>query len=512
MWLKAKHLSLPYASAKLAPKHHGPFKIMKEISPVAYQLELPRAWTIHDVFHSSLLTPYKETPEHGAQFQHPPPELIDNEEEYEVEDIINHRYHGKQHQLQYLTCWRGYSAADDTWEPADQVHTDQLVKKYHLKHEKSKTGYKSKGQIKTRTTIHLISSCPLLTQQTSPLPLPQASPSTWTLLKPSLSNLKPTLQWSTGRTLSLSQQQSWQPPMSLVSCNFPLNQCVLLLKGTVPLEGKNSSSLHKDWQELCKRIKKSAATIKNNWKYSANEERIWQSARCMWLVWKKHMSTGRQILKRDTMTGIGRHEDWRDMKRMKDTSLTSSSQSLMVITLSMSLPPTSNKMDCTVWAPLASTNPSTNMSCSHLNPSLSTKKGSFPTGSLNPSPMTPCTLPCTIIPEPRRTGESQLSSNGIMTHTLKLPPWLQSKGAWLLPSKLPKCSWTKASDDYSVHMPVSGTSSSMPFMKAPTSTPSPRGSSLPSPMVHAMVWLNSNQRVMSQGSLQEGKRTTRAGG
>ena len=62
---------------------------------MAYQLELPRAWTIHDVFHSSLLTPYKETREHRAQFQCPPPELIGNEEEYEVEQITNHRYHGK---------------------------------------------------------------------------------------------------------------------------------------------------------------------------------------------------------------------------------------------------------------------------------------------------------------------------------------------------------------------------------------------------------------------------------
>ena len=143
VWLKAKNLALPYASTKLAPKCHGPFRITKEISPVAYQLELPRAWTIHDVFHSLLLTPYKETQEHGAQFQHPPPELIDNEEEYEVEDIINHRYYGKRHQLQYLICWKGYSAADDTWEPADQVHTDQLVKRYHSKHKPSRTRYKN---------------------------------------------------------------------------------------------------------------------------------------------------------------------------------------------------------------------------------------------------------------------------------------------------------------------------------------------------------------------------------
>ena len=36
VWLKAKHLALPYASTKLAPKCHSPFKIMKEISPMAY--------------------------------------------------------------------------------------------------------------------------------------------------------------------------------------------------------------------------------------------------------------------------------------------------------------------------------------------------------------------------------------------------------------------------------------------------------------------------------------------
>ena len=90
VWLEAKHLALPYASAKLALKHHSPFRIMEEISPVAYQLALPKAWMIHNVFHSSLLMPYKETPEHRAQFQCPPPELIGNEEEYEVEQIINH--------------------------------------------------------------------------------------------------------------------------------------------------------------------------------------------------------------------------------------------------------------------------------------------------------------------------------------------------------------------------------------------------------------------------------------
>ena len=116
---------------------------MKEVSPVAYQLTLPRAWTIHNVFHSSLLTHYKETHESGAQFQCPPPELVGNEEEYKVAQIINHRHFGKCRQLQYLICWKGYSAADNTWEPADQVHTDDLVRKYHTKYAKEGEGHKS---------------------------------------------------------------------------------------------------------------------------------------------------------------------------------------------------------------------------------------------------------------------------------------------------------------------------------------------------------------------------------
>ena len=145
VWLEAKYLTLPYTLAKLAPKHHRPFQITKEISPVAYQLALPRTWTIHNVFHSSLLTCYKETHESGAQFQHPPPELIDNEEEYEVEQIINHCHHGKHHQLQYLIHWKGYSVADYTWKPADQVHANELVRIYHVKYVKEEGGHKSQG-------------------------------------------------------------------------------------------------------------------------------------------------------------------------------------------------------------------------------------------------------------------------------------------------------------------------------------------------------------------------------
>jgi len=95
VWLEVKNLALPYQTRKLAPKHHGPFPITKQVSPVAYQLDLPPAWTIHDVFHASLLTPYRETVEHGVNYSRPPPELIGGAKEYEVEAIMGHRFFGR---------------------------------------------------------------------------------------------------------------------------------------------------------------------------------------------------------------------------------------------------------------------------------------------------------------------------------------------------------------------------------------------------------------------------------
>ncbi len=94
VWLEGTHLHLPYQSTKLAPKRYGPFKITKEISPIAYQLHLLVGWNIHDVFHALLLSPYRETKAHGPNYSRPPPDLIEEEEEYKVEKIVNHQCSG----------------------------------------------------------------------------------------------------------------------------------------------------------------------------------------------------------------------------------------------------------------------------------------------------------------------------------------------------------------------------------------------------------------------------------
>ena len=95
VWLEGTNLKLPAnLTNKLSPRRYGPFKVVAVISPVAYKLELPAQWKIHDVFHVSLLTPYKETQQHGPNFLEPPPDIIEGEPEWEVEQILKSRCFG----------------------------------------------------------------------------------------------------------------------------------------------------------------------------------------------------------------------------------------------------------------------------------------------------------------------------------------------------------------------------------------------------------------------------------
>jgi hypothetical protein len=137
VWLEGKNLKLPYQSTKLVPRRYGPFKIIKEVSPVVYRLDLLWTWGIHDIFHASLLSPYHETTQHGPNFSRPPPDLIEDEEEYEVKAIQNHQHFGHSNALQYLIKRQGYPESDNTWEPADNIHTPNLLKQYQQKQIKT---------------------------------------------------------------------------------------------------------------------------------------------------------------------------------------------------------------------------------------------------------------------------------------------------------------------------------------------------------------------------------------
>ena len=80
VWLEARNLKWHIINPKFAPKREGPFTITKVLSPIVYQLRLPKTWIIHPVFHAFLLSPCHENDVHEPNFPAPSPDLITGEE------------------------------------------------------------------------------------------------------------------------------------------------------------------------------------------------------------------------------------------------------------------------------------------------------------------------------------------------------------------------------------------------------------------------------------------------
>jgi len=140
VWLEGTNLRLPSnTTSKLSPRRYGPFKVVSQISKVAYKLELPSTWKIHDVFHASLLTPYKETDQHGPNFIEPPPDILEGEPEWEVEKILKERSFGHWKKKQYLVRWKGYSPAHDSWTNSEDLHAPELLADFQKQSRSIKT-------------------------------------------------------------------------------------------------------------------------------------------------------------------------------------------------------------------------------------------------------------------------------------------------------------------------------------------------------------------------------------
>lgn len=76
----------------------GPYKIIKTIGAVAYELELPAMTRMHPVFHVSLLQKKNPMDEEVNRIQLRPPiyKIYSNgDQEYKVEQIVDH--HRKSH-------------------------------------------------------------------------------------------------------------------------------------------------------------------------------------------------------------------------------------------------------------------------------------------------------------------------------------------------------------------------------------------------------------------------------
>ena len=123
---------------------------------MTYKLSLPPTWSIHPVFHIDLLTPYRETPFHGRNYERPPPDLVANQEEYEIEKVLDVRHYGRKKTRQYLVKWKGYPDSDNEWVSQKDMSADEAIWEYE-----EELGDK-RGLNRTKKRIrHLMSSSPI---------------------------------------------------------------------------------------------------------------------------------------------------------------------------------------------------------------------------------------------------------------------------------------------------------------------------------------------------------------
>jgi len=115
-------------SEKLTEWFVGPYKVKSIISANAVELQLPSTVHIHPVVNVSKLQMYRPQTE-GQKATKPAPVIVEGEEEFEVEKILNKRKtRGKD---KFLVCWKGYTAEADTWEDRGNLkNVEKLVEEF----------------------------------------------------------------------------------------------------------------------------------------------------------------------------------------------------------------------------------------------------------------------------------------------------------------------------------------------------------------------------------------------
>jgi Chromo (CHRromatin Organisation MOdifier) domain/Integrase core domain len=154
VWLNIKHFTSERSSKKLDHKRYGPFEIEEQHRRSSYRLKLPKTWKIFPIFNEILLTPYipPSFPSQEKKHLRPPPEIIDNDEEYEIEEILDSCI--RRNKLYYLVHWLGYARDEDSWIPATETdHCQDLVKAFHKAHPCAPTTASLRYTILTRSSF-----------------------------------------------------------------------------------------------------------------------------------------------------------------------------------------------------------------------------------------------------------------------------------------------------------------------------------------------------------------------
>ena len=133
VWVSSKDIQTSRPSQTLEDKLLGPYKIIGRVG-TSYRLELPLSMKRTNSFHTSKLYLDTDDPLPGQHVSPPRPVIIDEEEEWELDDILASRRH--RGRLQYKCKWHGFER-DNEWYYADSDNFEnakELLEEFHSRY------------------------------------------------------------------------------------------------------------------------------------------------------------------------------------------------------------------------------------------------------------------------------------------------------------------------------------------------------------------------------------------
>jgi hypothetical protein len=125
VWLNIKNFRLPKGlNHKFLGPYASPFKVLEKKLSDTYKLELSKILRVHPTFHVFLLKSVardalRPNREHNSR---PPPDLVHNEPEFEVEAVLKSRQL-KGQKWEYFVKWKGYHPIEASWvNESDMEH------------------------------------------------------------------------------------------------------------------------------------------------------------------------------------------------------------------------------------------------------------------------------------------------------------------------------------------------------------------------------------------------------
>src|SRR5258707_11690575 len=143
--------------------------------------------------------------------------------------------------LQYFVKWKGYPESDNTWEPVQNIHAPDLLKKYHQRYplqdkKEEKPSKKASSRLRISTICRTRRTNPPHVPLTSSrsLPRPTTTRSHLPHNSPSMSLGKSSTRQPSATRRSRSQSRPVPGSTSSTTANAPLRMQLRSLRGSRP--------------------------------------------------------------------------------------------------------------------------------------------------------------------------------------------------------------------------------------------------------------------------------------